>query len=73
MAETELQKIEKELKRLRERKQEILDEVRKQKEEKKSQRKQEVDEAYQKFIDLLTRYENDYHDYQLELSGKFSY
>ena len=73
MAETELQKIEKEMQKLRERKKEILDEVRAKKDSEKKVRKEEVEKAYKNFIDLLEKYENDYEDgYKVTLSGNFS-
>ena len=71
--ETELQKIEKEMRKLRERKQEILDEVRAKKNSEKKVRKEEVEKAYKNFIELLEKYENDYEEgYKVTLSGNFS-
>lgn len=71
--ETELQKIEKEMRKLRERKQEILNEVRAKKDSEKKERQAEVEKAYKNFINLLEKYENDYEDgYKVTLSGNFS-
>ena len=71
--ETELQKIEREMQKLRDRKKEILDEVRAKKDSEKKERKAEVEQAYKHFIELLEKYENDYDDgYKVTLSGNFS-
>lgn len=71
--ETELQKIEKEMQKLRDRKKEILDEVRARKDSEKKVRKEEVEKAYKNFVELLEKYENDYDEgYKVTLSGKFS-
>ena len=51
--ETELQKIEREMQKLRDRKKEILDEVRAKKDSEKKERKAEVEQAYKHFIELL--------------------
>ena len=59
---SELEKIEKELARLTERRNAILNEENKRKEAEQVARKKEVTDAYNKFADLLDKYMNDYND-----------
>ena len=69
----EILEIEKQIKELEERRKTILDEVKKKENEKKAERKKEVEEAYDKFVKLLNAYENDFGGgYKVNLTGKFS-
>lgn len=71
---SELEKIEKELARLNEKRQAILDDEKKRKEEEQESRKQEVTDAYNKFADLLEKYMNDYDDgYSIKTTCSFSW
>ena len=56
----ELDDIEKKIAELKKRKQEILDEEKNRKEEERSKREKEVQDAYEKFIELLKDFEEDY-------------
>jgi Skp family chaperone for outer membrane proteins len=68
----ELKNIEKELTELKKKKQAILDEEKRAKEAKKSERYKEVEEAYNKFIDLLDAYEQDFNEgFCVKISGEF--
>ena len=69
----EILEIEKQIKELEEKRKIILDEVKKKENEKKSERKKEVEDAYNKFVELLNAYENDFGGgYKVSLTGNFS-
>ena len=69
----EILEIEKQIKELEEKRKTILDEVKKKENEKKSERKKEVEDAYNKFVELLNAYENDFGGgYKVNLTGSFS-
>ena len=69
----EILEIEKQIKELEEKRKTILDEVKKKENEKKSERKKEVEDAYNKFVELLNAYENDFGGgYKVSLTGNFS-
>lgn len=72
----ELLEIEREIKELEQRKKNILDEVKKKEDEqikRKNERKKEVENAYNKFVELLEAYEKDFGGgYKVSLSGNFS-
>lgn len=69
----ELVEIEREIKELEQRKKIILDEAKKKENEKKTERKKEVEDAYNKFVELLEAYEKDFGGgYKVSLTGKFS-
>ena len=59
---SELEKIEKELEKLTEKRNAILNEEKTRKEKEQESRKAEVTEAYNKFADLLNKYVEDYGD-----------
>ena len=56
----ELAEIESKIEELKRRKQEILDEEKNRKVEERSKREKEVQDAYEKFIELLKAFEEDY-------------
>ena len=69
----ELVEIEREIKELEQRKKIILDEAKKKENEKKTERKKEVEDAYNKFVELLEAYEKDFGGgYKVSLTGNFS-
>ena len=69
----ELLKIEEEIKALKERKSTILNEIKKAEDDKKAERKKEVEDAYNNFMKLLKAYEEDFGGgYKVSLSGRFS-
>ena len=69
----ELVEIEREIKELEQRKKIILDEAKKKENEKKTERKKEVEDAYHKFVELLEAYEKDFGGgYKVSLTGNFS-
>lgn len=71
---TELEKIEKELEKLNARKKVILSEEKERKEKEQESRKQEVNEAYRKFADLLEKYVNDYDEgYSIKTTCSFDW
>lgn len=71
---SELEKIEKELAKLKERRDAILNEENKRKEKEQESRKQEVTDAYNKFANLLDKYMQDYDDgYTIETTCKFEW
>ena len=71
--ESELEKLEREIEKLKARKKEILDKAKEEEANKKAERKKEVEDAYNKFIKLLEAYEKDFGGgYKVSLSGKFS-
>lgn len=59
---SELERIEKELAKLTERRNAILNEENERKEAEQVARKKEVTDAYNKFVELLDKYMNDYND-----------
>ena len=69
----QLDDIEKEMMKLQKQKQAILDEEKKKKEVNKKERLKEVEDAFNKYVELLNAYENDFNDegYHVEISGKF--
>ena len=78
--ETELEKLESQIAELKARKKEILDKAkeeeekaRAEKEKSKARRKKEVEDAYNKFVELLNAYEKDFGGgYKVSLTGSFS-
>ena len=71
---SELERIEKELEKLTEKRNAILNEENKRKEKEQESRKQEVTEAYNKFADLLEKYINDYDDnYTIKATCEFGW
>ena len=69
----ELLKIEEEIKALKERKSTILNEIKKAEDDKKAERKKEVEDAYNNFMKLLKAYEEDFGGgYKVSLTGSFS-
>ena len=69
----ELLEIERQIGELEERRKIILDEVKKKEKERQAERKKEVENAYNKFVELLESYEKDFGGgYKVSLSGKFS-
>ena len=69
----ELETIEEELRKLENRKKQILEEEKNKKLSEKKERKKEVEEAYNHFLTLLEKYENDFEEgYTVKLSGAFS-
>ena len=69
----ELLEIERQIGELEERRKVILDEVKKKEKERQTERKKEVESAYNKFVELLESYEKDFGGgYKVSLSGKFS-
>ena len=71
--ESELEKLEREIEKLKARKKEILEKAKAEEESKKADRKKEVEDAYNKFLKLLEAYEKDFGGgYKVSLSGKFS-
>ena len=78
--ESELEKLENQIAELKARKKEILDKakaeeekIREEKEKSKARRRKEVEDAYNKFVELLNAYENDFGGgYKVNLTGSFS-
>ena len=71
--ESELEKLEREIEELKARKKKILDKAKEEEATKKAERKKEVEDAYNKFVELLEAYEKDFGGgYKVSLSGKFS-
>lgn len=71
--ESELEKLEREIEELKARKKKILDKAKEEEATKKAERKKEVENAYNKFVELLEAYEKDFGGgYKVSLSGKFS-
>ena len=71
---SELEKIERELAKLTEKRDAILNEENKRKEQEQESRKQEVTDAYNKFADLLEKYMNDYNDgYNIKTTCSFEW
>lgn len=69
----EILEIEKQIKELEERRKTILDEAKQKENEKKSERKKEVEDAYNNFVKLLNAYEKDFGGgYKVSLTGSFS-
>lgn len=69
----ELLDIEEQIKVLEKKRKNILDEVKRVEEEKKAERKKEVEDAYNKFMKLLEAYENDFGGgYKVSFSGNLS-
>ena len=71
---SELERIEKELEKLTEKRNAILNEEKERKEKEQESRRAEVTEAYNKFADLLDKYMQDYNDgYTVKTACKFSW
>ena len=69
----ELVELEKQIKELEKRKKEILDKAKNEEAEKKKERKKEVTDAYNKFVELLEAYEKEFGGgYKVSLTGNFS-
>lgn len=73
--DSELEELERKIKELTNRKKAILDKAKEEEMKKKAERKKEVEKAYDKFIELLNAYENDFglgDGYEFSLTGNFS-
>lgn len=69
----ELLEVERQIKELEKKKKDILDKAKNEEAEKKAERKKEVEDAYNKFVELLNAYEKDFGGgYKVSLTGKFS-
>ena len=73
--DTELEELERKIKELTNRKKAILDKAKEDEIKKKTERKKEVEKAYDRFIELLDAYEKDFgfgDGYEFSLTGNFS-